>query len=291
MSLVKSEKMVPIFKNLNNYGRSFSSYNLKKFVEDYTSFKTEAELAKKIMVTKDLRNFTDIGNIYSDCTPLWRVLNENQKKKIFKGSIEDIHNCLVQLSNSISKKEFYIPYTMNELSYNCECGDYVFTLAKTSSELTAVGKTMHICVGSYSNRALYKECVIVLMRDKRTKELAVCIELSPDYKKMKQAKDFCNREVSPEKLSALVSYFEKYHIEYASAYDGERNNLDKVEKRENAIQLNDTDGYMIFDSKEQFKKVLIDKIITVDNEVIQLPEDFFEDDEIQENLFMDMPFI
>ena len=288
-SLIKSEQMVSIFKNV--YKHQYVEDMLRKFVEDYSSLKTEAELAKKIIATKDTQLLRDIGTIYHRCTPILEVLTVDQKKKIFKGSIKSIHDLLLRLSISISEIDYYIPYTLKELKHNCICGNYVFTLAKTTAELSSVGETMHICVGSYSNRALYKECVIVLMRDKRTKELAVCIELSPDYKKMKQAKDFCNREVSPEKLSALVSYFEKYHIEYASAYDGERNNLDKVEKRENAIQLNDTDGYMIFESKEQFIKVLIDKIITVDNEVIQLPEDFFEDDEIQENLFMDMPFI
>lgn len=89
---------------------------------------------------------------------------------------------------------------------------------------------------------------------------------------MEQAKDFCNDIISNEKLSALVSYFENYNIEYTSSRDGETNNLDKVKEREEVVQLEEMEGYMIFKSVEEFKKIQVDKIISIDDETIKLPQ-------------------
>ena len=287
MSLLRSEKTKKWFKEIKTVK---SANSLKTFVEEYSSIKTEAELAKKVLECDDSKYFFDMGNIYTTCLPILNVdpdLSVSRKKALFKGDIKRIHDTLSDLSYAISSRGFYIPYTKEEMKYNANCGEYTFSLAKTSIELRTAGRDMHICVGTYSNSALEKRTVIVLMRKTETNELAACIELSPDYKTMRQAKDYCNGRLSEEKLNPLVSYFKHFEIEYTSSRDGEYNNLGKIHSSESVISVDDITEYKIFDSKEEFKKIYCDEVF-FNGEKVLIPQK--NEDNIWDDDYYQLPF-
>lgn len=290
MSLLKNEKTIKWFKKIKTVE---STNNLRTFVEEYSSIKTEAELAKKVLECDDARYFFDIGNIYTTCLPILNAapdLSVSRKKTLFKGDIKKIHDTLSDLSYAISSREFYIPYTKEEMKYNVNCGEYSFSLAKTSIELKTVGRTMHICVGSYSNSAFEKRTVIVLMRKTKTNELAACIELSPDYTTMQQAKDYCNGMLSKEKLNPLVSYFKHFGIEYTSSRDGRCNHLEEIHPSESIISVDSITKYKIFDSKEEFKKIYCDEVIFNGEKILLPPRN--EDDiyDVWDDDYYQLPF-
>jgi len=169
-------------------------------------FKSESEFANAIIEFKPYK-IIDTLNMYDRI--IKKVsLDDNGKKKLLSGNFSQLHDKFAYIINIMDDEPFYIPYTKEQLSINCKCGKYTFMLAKTSLEMKSVGKTMHICVGSYDKSALDHSCIIIFMKDKDDKP-AACIELSPDMKELVQFKDYCNQSVSEDKLEAAVSFLKE----------------------------------------------------------------------------------
>lgn len=201
------------YDNMSKIIKTINSYESKQFIKDYVELKSETELVNKILSNP---------LIYKDvCTMYTKILvscdlKDDSKRKMFKGNLLEIHDRLTKIYNNISDTEFNIPYEKNDLKLNCICDDYYFELAKTSTDMKEVGSKMHICVGSYSRRAFSRNCIIVFMKNRKTKLPEVCIEISPDKKLVLQVKDYCNASASKEKWLALNSYFKYHNIETIS---------------------------------------------------------------------------
>ncbi len=246
---------------------------LKDFVESYTSFKSEAELAKKILACKT----NDVAHIFYDTADMFKslgervVIDDNAKKKLFTGTLIAMHDKMMLLLNKTKEIPYYIPYTKKEMGLNCECGGYTFELAKTNTEMIDVGCEMHICVGSYDHRAANKKCTIVFM--KKDGQLQACIELVDDNKYLNQAKDYCNRILSPEKREAFKTFLVRNKIKTTNCNDYVLAELDECNGNEQYKKIKLT-GYQIFEKKEDCKKIPVNELSSFEMLGMELKEDF-----------------
>jgi hypothetical protein len=107
-----------------------------------------------------------------------------------KYSIDELHLYLAALASY--KKNVTIKYSEND--YRLEVSDDAFSLkfAENTDELKSVGTEMDICVGSYADDAVNKECRILVLRDINNNKPVGCIELNNNGT-VKQAKGPHNR--------------------------------------------------------------------------------------------------
>jgi len=224
---------------------------MKIFVTDYTQIKTEAELFKKI--EENPRLLRDTASMYSKLKSKAEIA-PNMYKELFSGNIKEIHDRISHILDNFKHQDYYINYTADELKLNGTVDKFSFKLAKTAGEMREVGKEMHICVGSYGDRALRKSCQIVFMRDTEN-NLQACIELrQTDNNKFElvQAKDFCNKVLLPEKKAPLVRWLADNKISFINCYDSRMNNLENIDAHPiRFICDNSSENYNIMSSKEE----------------------------------------
>lgn len=235
--------------------------DVKTFIKDYFSVRTEAELAKKIMAD-NYNMFIDTCSMF--CYIKKKInLNKNELFKIFTGTITEMHNRVSQIYNALQDSEFYIPYYKGEEWYNGACGEYTFSLAKTSAEMKDVGIKMKICVGSYAYNAASKRCSIVFM--KKNDELQACIEIGPDGTLI-QAKDYLNYIVEDNKWVALKSFLDENKIKYEDCWDLPKEFFEV--NSSSYIHSDNKDGYKIFETFEDMKKIPLNEERIIDGILI-----------------------
>lgn len=231
-----------------------------EFIHDYTELKTEAEIARKITELNkyDWMFISDIGGAYCEIRDR---LNLDRKTKmcLFSGNLGEIHDRMYQVRDTFHYAHYYIPYTEKEIGLNCKCGDFKFTLAKTTLELKAIGNKMGICVGGYGHVALNRSSVIVIMYDKDDVP-AACIELTSDMKMLVQFKDYYNKALKEEKRDVAVLFLNRNHIDYSDCSDAIRANFcDADTKNVSFERMDDKTGYKYFNNKEDFRTIPLDE--------------------------------
>jgi hypothetical protein len=97
----------------------------------------------------------------------------------YDGNLQEFHDRISTDLNRYRNPYQEIPYTDEEKEiYNRTIKGYKFRLAESNHELTRVGTEQKICVGGYGDRAIRKQCVIVLVENERG-EHRMTIELNP----------------------------------------------------------------------------------------------------------------
>lgn len=255
--VLSAEKIFWTSKNIDYFNNERYSVFFTKFLEDYCKTKSEKELAKKIIENIVKKKFVlkDTIRMYHEVC-LKAEMNDDFREYLFKGKLEEIHDKLSVTADLIKGRDFFINYEKEEIEKYCmETDNYYFELAKKSSDMKKVGGTMHICVGSYDNRAFHKNCIIVFMKDKKTHEPAVCIEISPDGKRLIQAKDYCNKKVTPEKLPELKAYVRALKLN-DDCYD--IGNSFKGIVPSEIKKSTDIEGYNICEKEKMSEKVYVE---------------------------------
>lgn len=144
-----------------------------------------------------------------------------QYKELKATSIKELHDVLADFYLSIANENFEIEYTDIEkktlnFSYSSSLS---FKLIVDTHECRRIGRTMRICVGSYSEYAVNKNLYIVTLQNEG--EPKVCIELAGNEKEgfqIRQAKLFANhylRTKDPEEmkyLQAIQQYIKQGNI-------------------------------------------------------------------------------
>lgn len=100
----------------------------------------------------------------------------------FKLSIKEMHDLASKDYCKLTIKNVVIDYSHFSKgidNFNFAKDGYTFKLAEDVYELLDIGSYMHICVGSYGNKALRHDCWIVAVRDENNNPVA-CIELCLD---------------------------------------------------------------------------------------------------------------
>jgi hypothetical protein len=122
----------------------------------------------------------DIGRMY-----LALKANDPDYTVPFDGCIRLLHDELSKDQRKLNLTNVKIPYDESEKSLEKNIGDNKnFVLAHDVFELLDIGAKMHICVGSYHEKALYKNCNIVILKEEE--QPLVCLELQKN--KLVQAK-------------------------------------------------------------------------------------------------------
>lgn len=262
--LENHETMTKIFREIHNWvppfdkrGWRYSCDNyIQTFCKQYVRVKSDVELANKLIALSN--SDLESERIFIDTCSTFDTLSnripftDEALKRIFQGSIVEIHDRLSEIYNSYRYRDEYIPYYEEELQYNCFVDGYEFSLAKTTGEMKQVGSKMHICVGTYGTHAISKSCSIVFMKERATGTLAACIEISPTNK-LVQVKDYCNNSLEVSKIPAFKAFVINNNIIFADCYDAERISLCSAVASDSYERNEDTSGYSIFKKGEELK--------------------------------------
>ena len=177
------------------------------------SVKGESAAAKILEQTKNFSLLGDANRMYMSICKR----GVTPDKSIYKKSIEYIHDKINDIYielGCISSNET-ITYTDKEKELVQTIGDFSFRLPIDTMQLYIAGKRLHICVGTYSEKAISKKCTIVLMYQKE--KLVGCIELS--NRNLIQAKAVCNNLLQEYKAEALKIWVDNNNIVANDCYD------------------------------------------------------------------------
>ena len=213
---------------VNELSKHLKVDNVRKLYNSLSMF-TLDRLSKNIKFVKNIPEHLEnsfINKIVKDsrvpiCDTLHMydiVLNSSKDYKIdYRKSIEEIHDDLSEASYAISNPLIVFKNTKEERALEYSDGDYCIKIAKTNHELYNIGKTMHICVGSYSNYVKKRLLSIYTLQDSNGKPI-VCIEVRDN--KVMQCKMKFNKPVyeNQELLKYINKWMDKNKLESCS-YD------------------------------------------------------------------------
>lgn len=176
---------------------------VKTFLKDMIKRKGEAKTFNTIFGNNSkVYDLIDAARMYIKFKEADMVVPE-----YFTDSIKKIHDRLSLDYPKVQFKNVPITYPQKAEKYNVTiANEYEFTLAKDTNELVKIGQELKICVGGYRDSALEGNCVIVSM--KQSGKYVGCIEVSGDYKNLKQAKAVCNNRLQEKKAEALKTWVE-----------------------------------------------------------------------------------
>lgn len=171
--------------------------------------------------------------IVTDTAQSYRSLMRNdltEEARIY-GSIQEMHDRFAShLKRTkhplVSYQENYTKEELNMCTF--ETDTHRFYLAKDNYELIDVGTQMGICVGSYSQQAKIKRCLIMLGVNKKTKAYDVCIELSSTAKSIAQAKAKYNARLKDELYETVINWCKENNIYNTTPYHYHKEELPDI---------------------------------------------------------------
>jgi hypothetical protein len=216
-----------------NFSNLQAPINFDNFV--YGSFDIHNYRGTKML--EKFSMFNETMSLYYRLKDSIEELNEAPRKE-FQDLIEssfagknfyEIHENLSSISSSINtfKEQTPIEYSEDDLRYEGIFGDYEFFLPEKVVDFAKFGREFRNCVGSYAQSVSRKECLIVIARDAKTKDLKLCIEISGDknpHTKDKircsfQYKSFFNNRPKQEDLPSLIEWYKTLNIDNSYCYD------------------------------------------------------------------------
>lgn len=202
--------------NVRKLFDSLTIFALDRLSENIKFIKNIPEHLENSFINKIVK---DSGRLIYDTLHMYNiVLRSNKDYKIdYRKSIEEIHDDLSEVSYAISNPLVVFKNTKEERALEYSDGEYCIKIAKTNYELYNIGKTMHICVGSYSNYVKKKLLSIYTLQDNNGKPI-ICIEVRDN--KVMQCKMKFNKPVyeNQELLKYINKWMNKNKLESCS-YD------------------------------------------------------------------------
>lgn len=141
----------------------------------------------------------------------------------------EIHEALSKLS-SLRRDDTLkepISYSNDDLKYEGVYKNYEFYLPRSPFEFNEIAKKFGNCVASYVGRVKKKKTLIVVARDKDTKDLKLCIELSGEKSTNTKGTTRCsfqykrkfNQPPLEEDIEPLKKWYEKFSINNLHCFD------------------------------------------------------------------------
>jgi hypothetical protein len=200
------------------------SFNIVSFLEYFIketkiiSKKEENNIINKMV--KEKKNLIGIFcNIHDIVFMHKTIIKKDKDYKIsFKGSFREIHDKLSKDYYEMQHQKVEYKYTEEELKIEGNFNSFNFVLGKDNHELNNVGSTMRICVGTYHNKVMSNRCKIVIAYNEKN-EPKICIELTPNFHRIVQAKLFANKgiEENSEEFKAITQWIEANNL-YVNTY-------------------------------------------------------------------------
>lgn len=187
---------------------------IKDFVKELINLKGETGAYKVLMSESknDSLSTSAVESYIKDTALMFFMFKERNmvRNEYFKGDLKKIHDVLSRDYKKIRVENKELNYSDEIYLLNDKIDDFSFILAKDTYELIDIGQELHICVGSYGERAASGKLIIVKMI--KGNEYVGCIELSPDGKSLHQAKACFNNLLEEKKAEALKAWVEKHEI-------------------------------------------------------------------------------
>ena len=191
---LKVDNVRKLFDSLNIFALNRLSRNIN-FIKNIPEHLENSFINK---IVKDSGLVCDTLHMYDI------VLNSNKDYKIdYRKSIEEIHDDLSEASYIISNPLVTFKNTKEERALEYSEEKYCIKLAKTNYELRDIGKTMHICVGSYSDYVKKRLLSIYTLQDNNGNPI-VCIEVR-DNKVMQCKMKFNNPVYTNQELLEYIN--------------------------------------------------------------------------------------
>ena len=148
---------------------------------------------------------------------LRKIINEGMDiKRILKmQTFNAIHDETVTVYRKIKQKNRLIHVSSKEKALNSSKGNIEFAVCTETDQLFAIGDTMHICVGSYGDKAVNKDCLIV--KGEVNGKLFACIEIR--NKCLIQVKGYCNQLLKGEEREAVIKWAKEKGLNYKDCFD------------------------------------------------------------------------
>ena len=195
----------------NYYYEKVERANKCKFLRQLIKSRGEV-VTMGLLQSQHAHLLMDTAYMYIKILPHGVLTNDD-----LKGNLKEIHDRLANIEANIRHANVEIPYSPKEKTLEGEFDGIVFKLAADTHTLIRVGQQMHICVGSYDERAMLKSCTIVVgYKDEKP---VICIELSGTSKNLVQAKAFANNLVQGNNALALKKWVESNGIDADSNCD------------------------------------------------------------------------
>lgn len=193
--------------------------SIKKFLKQYRKGKSD-----KMFINKVKDNY----GILDDVVRLYNGFEKHapEYEVDFSKGIRELHSTLSRDYCKIRKKNKNIPQNkkLKEVFKNAQFKDIEYKLAKDTHELIDVGSKMEICVGSYGQSAVNKNCYIVVGYEGETP--VTCMEFRKTENKDSgfnfdaiQVKKKYNRRADKEEKEYLINLFKNNKIDVQYCYD------------------------------------------------------------------------
>jgi hypothetical protein len=153
----------------------------------------------------------DIGRMYEDIIEF-----DPEYQVLFNGDIEKLHNNLSRDYQKVRTENIKIKYNKKEQKLAKKINENsILILAPNTHYLMDVGSKMDICVGSYHEMALNKDCSILVLEEEG--EPKVCLELRGDN--LMQAKMKYNKRLTGIYRSEILKWCLENQISYKHCDD------------------------------------------------------------------------
>lgn len=174
-----------------------------------------------------------LNHAWYQCKDIVRMLEDILVRDLtyrweYNGDIQELHDRLSRDLERYRNPYQAIPYSDEEKEiYNRTIKGYTFRLAESNHELTRIGSEQNICVGGYGNRAIEKQCVIVLVENSKG-EHRITIELnrgryymseSDNIVFINQAKLKRNDRPADEEAKIVAEYCYETNTRWENCYD------------------------------------------------------------------------
>lgn len=195
-------------KKLRDSSDFITSMNIPKsnnFLYQYKKNNTEKRFVNQLLSTESYMLF--------DTQLMHRKIKESIKDYYvdYSLSIKQLHDIFSLDYNKLSHKNKKISRNkeLYKVCSNMKFNNIKYLLPRETDELISVGSKMNICVGSYGERAVRKDCFIVVGYD--NEKPVTCIELrkSEDRFSLIQVKKYHNKLPSKEEAEYIYNKFIK----------------------------------------------------------------------------------
>lgn len=170
----------------------------------------------KSQVTAD-RYIKDTFSDWVDYIKFCNILKYNLKNKFIlfpknlKESHDDAYKLVQEHKNELFNEEIKkMSNKLNEL-FNWQYKDYLIISPKSADEIIREGQILRHCVGTYVEKVVTEESIILFLRKKENPEQPYfTIEVNPSYKEIKQCRGSNNKSMSTDKeIKKVIEKYEK----------------------------------------------------------------------------------
>lgn len=211
-NILKIDNINKLFNNCSNYS------NISRIIHcAIPLLKSEKNFNENNFINK-ITNNGDLNYLNDSCNMFSSIKSRNPDYKInFKGTIRNIHDRISKDYHEMKYKKIEINHEKKYKNLEGTYGELNFIFPKDNIELINIGKEMHICVGSYGEKAISKKTNIIVAKDKN--DTKICIELTPNYHRIIQAKLTCNNKIEENTIEyeAITKWIEANNL-YVNTY-------------------------------------------------------------------------